>query len=61
MHQVIREDLFIDFVQRNIPGTFRGVGVLLLDVSLKMEIIDFLQPRTKQKLRENIILHPKNV
>ena len=51
--------LFIDFVRRNVPGTFRGVGVLLLDVSVKMEIIDvkmeiidFLKPRIKQKLRE---------
>ena len=34
-------------------GMFRGGGgvrVLLLDVSLKLEIIDFLQPRIKQKL-----------
>ena len=27
-----------------------GVGVLLLDVSVKMEIIDFLLPRIKQKM-----------
>ena len=33
----------------------RGIRVLLLDVSVKMEIIDFLHPRTEQKLRENII------
>ena len=32
---------------------------LLLDVSVKMEIIDFFQPRIKQKLRENIIITPK--
>ena len=38
---------------------FRGVGVLLLDVSVKMEIIDFLQPRIKQKPRENIIITPE--
>ena len=52
------KDSFIDFVRRNVPGTFRGVGVLLLDVSVKIEIIDFLQPRIKQKLRENIIITP---
>ena len=45
----LREDSFIDFVRRNVPGTFRGVGVLLLDISDKMEIIDFPQPRIKQK------------
>ena len=50
------EDSFIDFVSRNIPGTFRGMGILLLDVSVKMEIIDLLQPRIKQKLQENIII-----
>ena len=33
----------------------RRVGVLLLDVSVKTEIIDFLLPRIKQKLCENII------
>ena len=57
----LREDSFIDFVRRNVPGTFGGggVGVLLLDVSVKMEIIDFLQPRIKQKLRENIIITPE--
>ena len=43
-------DSYIDFVWRNIPGTFMGVVVLLLDVSVKMEIIDFPQPRIKQKL-----------
>ena len=52
----VSEDLFIDFVRRNVPGTFRGVEVLLLDVSVKMEIIDFLQPRLKQILRENITI-----
>ena len=40
----------MNFVWRNVPGTFRGVGVLFLDVSAKTEIIDFLQPRIKQKL-----------
>ena len=43
----LREDSFIDFVRGNVPGTFRGVGALLLDISDKMEIIDFLQPRIK--------------
>ena len=57
---LFREDSFIDFVRRNVPGTFGGGGrVLLLDVSVKMEIIDFLQPRIKQELRENIIVTPK--
>ena len=50
MTRMLREDSFIDFIRRNVPGTFRGVGVLLLDVSVKMEIIDFLQPIIKQKL-----------
>ena len=36
-----REDSFIDFVRRNVPETFRGVGVLLLDVFVKIEVIDF--------------------
>ena len=36
-----------------------GVGVLLLDVSVKMEILDFLLPRSKQKLLENIIIIPQ--
>ena len=36
-----------------------GGGVLLLDVSVKMEIIDFLQPRIKQKLLKNIIITPE--
>ena len=36
-----------------------GVGVLLLDLSVKMEIIDFLQPKIKEKLCENIILTPE--
>ena len=35
----------MDFVQRNVSGTFRGVGVLLLDVSVKMGITDFPQAR----------------
>ena len=54
-----REDSLPIFFQRNFPGTFRG-GVLLLDVSVKMGIIDFLQPRIKQKLGENIIVIPQN-
>ena len=31
----LREDLFINFVQKNVTGTFLwgGIGVLLLDVS----------------------------
>ena len=48
----LREDSFIDFVRRNVPGTFKGVGVLLLDVSDKMEIIDFLLPRIKQNCKK---------
>ena len=59
VRQLIGEDSFIDFVRRNVPGTFRGVRVLLLDFSVKMEIIDFLQQKIKQKLRENIITHEK--
>ena len=31
----------------------------MLDVSVKLEIIDFLQPRIKQKLLENIIITPE--
>ena len=31
---------------------------MLLDFPVKMEIIDFPQPRIKQKLRENIIITP---
>ena len=44
-------------------GCFGGGGgrVLLLEISVKMEIIDFLQPRIKQELRENIIVNPNNV
>ena len=34
------------------------LGVLLLDFPVKMEIIDFPQPRIEQKLRENIIITP---
>ena len=49
----LREDSFIDFVRRNVPGTFRGgEGVSLLDMSDKMEIIDFLQPRIKQNCKK---------
>ena len=55
-----REDSLIDFVWSNVPGTFREVGVLLLDVSVKIEIIDFLQPRIKEKLLENIIITPES-
>ena len=40
----LKEDSFIDFVWRNVSGTFKGVGVLLLDVSANMEIIDFILP-----------------
>ena len=36
-----------------------AVGVLLLDVSIKLEIMDFLQPRIKQKVREYIIITPE--
>ena len=43
----LREDSFVDFVRRNVSGTFRKVGVLLLDVPVKMEFIDFLQARIK--------------
>ena len=35
------------------------VGILLLDVSVKMEITDFLQPIIKQRLQENIIITPE--
>ena len=38
-----------------------GLGVLLLDVSIKMEIIDFPLPKIKQKLPENIITPKKCV
>ena len=31
----------------------------MLDVSVKMDIIDFLQSRIKQKLQENAIITPK--
>ena len=34
----------------NVSGTSRAVGVLLLAVYVKIEIIDFLLPRIKQKL-----------
>ena len=44
----------IDFVWINDSETSRGggggVGVLLLDVYVKMEITDFLLPRSKQKM-----------
>ena len=38
-----------------------GGGVLLLDVSFKMEIIDFLQPKIKENLCENITLTPEKM
>ena len=41
--------------------TFRGVGVLLLEVSDKMEIMDFLQPRIKQSCKNIIITLEKCV
>ena len=45
---VVREDSFIDFVRRNVSGTFRGVGVCCLTFQLlKIESVDFLQPRIK--------------
>ena len=53
--------ILIDFVWRNVPGMFRGVGVCCLTVKIKIEIIDFLQPRIKQILRENIITPEKCV
>ena len=56
---IVREYSFSDFVQRNVPGTFRGGRGLFLDVSVKIEIIDFLQPKIKQKLQENIITEPE--
>ena len=59
-HRIFREDSFIDFVQRNVSGTFRGVGVLLLDVSVKMKFIDFLQSRIKQTCAKISQLHLKN-
>ena len=57
---IFREDSFIDFVWRNDPGMLGGGGgggveVLLLDVSVEMQVIDF------QKLQENIIITLKNV
>ena len=46
---VVREDgKLINFVWRNNYGAFRGLEVLLLDTSDKMEIIDFLQSRIEQ-------------
>ena len=51
--RAIREDSFVDFVWRNVSGTFREVGVLLLDISVEMEFIDFLQPRIKQNCEKN--------
>ena len=55
----LREDSIIDFVLRNVSGTFRWVGVLLLDVSVETEIIDFLLLLNKQNLLENITITPK--
>ena len=40
-------------------GHLRGVGVSLLDVSVKMEIIDFLLPRIKQNCRKYDNYTPK--
>ena len=36
-----------------------GGGGLLLDVAVKMEIMDFLMPWIKQKLFKNIIIIPQ--
>ena len=47
MHEADDAYSFIDFVWRNVSGMFRGVGVMLHDVSVKMEFIDFLQSRTE--------------
>ena len=46
------EDRLIDFVWINVSGTSGGggVGVLLLDIYIKMEVIDFLLPRIKQRM-----------
>ena len=57
-HNWPREDSFVEFVQRNVSGHSGGRG-LLLDVSVKMENIDFLLPRIKQKLLKNIIITPQ--
>ena len=43
----------IDFVWINVSG-MQGVGVLLPYAYVNMEIIDFLLPRIKQKMYENI-------
>ena len=56
-----REDSFIDFVRRNVSGMFRGLQVLLLDVSVKVEFIDFIQPRIKQNCEKISKLHLKNM
>ena len=45
-----REYLFIDFVWRNVSGMFRGVRVLFIDISVNLEIKDFIQLRIQQKL-----------
>ena len=37
-------------------GGGEPVGGLLLDVYVRMEIIDFLLPRIKQKMSENVII-----
>ena len=62
----LREDSFIDFVRRNVSEAFfffffwgGGIGLLLLDVFVKMEIIDFLLPQIKQKQFKNIIIAPQ--
>ena len=56
-----REDSSILFGETSL-GHLRhlgGVGVLLLGVSVKLKIIDFLQPRIKQKLQQYIIITPE--
>ena len=40
----------INLVWINVSGTSRVIEVLLLAVSVKMEIIDFLLPRIKQRM-----------
>ena len=47
---LVREDSLILSRETSIGRFFGGVGVLLLDASVKMEIIDFLSSRTKQEL-----------
>ena len=42
-----QEHSFVDFVQTNVPGTFGEVGILLVDVSVQVGIIHFLQASIK--------------